>query len=82
MPTWLSADLRGQDLFQRIGAVAEVARGAGITPAQCAIAWAIAQEGISAAVVGVTRDEQLTEAVRAAEVRLDSSSLQKLKALE
>jgi aryl-alcohol dehydrogenase-like predicted oxidoreductase len=81
MPTWLSADLSGLDVYWRIGAVAEVARVAGITTAQCAIAWALAQAGIIAAVVGVTREEQLKEAVRAAEVRLDSSTLDKLKDL-
>ena len=81
MPTWLSPDVRGEEAFGKIEAIREAARAGGITPAQCAIAWAIAQEGVTAAVVGVTREGQLREAARAGEVQLPPATLEKLKTL-
>ena len=44
---------------------------AGLTLAQLAIAWTLQNPGVSAAIVGATRPEQVRENVRASGVRLD-----------
>jgi len=81
MPSWVPTESQSEAAFRKIRAITEVAHAARITPAQCAIAWVTAQGGISAAVVGVTREEQLRDAARAAELRLDAASLEKLQML-
>jgi aryl-alcohol dehydrogenase-like predicted oxidoreductase len=48
-----------------------VAEQAGLTLAQLAVAWTLQNPNVSAAIVGATRPEQVTENVRASGVRLD-----------
>ncbi|WP_024796032.1 aldo/keto reductase family protein [Tomitella biformata] len=47
-----------------------IADGLGITMPQLAIAWVLANDNVSAALVGATRPEQIAENVKALEVRL------------
>jgi aryl-alcohol dehydrogenase-like predicted oxidoreductase len=54
---------------QRLGPLAEQA---GVTMAQLAIAWVLANPNVSAAIVGATRPEQLAETVKAVDVQLDA----------
>jgi aryl-alcohol dehydrogenase-like predicted oxidoreductase len=50
-----------------------VAQRHGVSPATTAIAWLLSRPGVTAPVIGVTRPEQLADAVRALEVRLDDT---------
>jgi aryl-alcohol dehydrogenase-like predicted oxidoreductase len=59
-------------VLERVDRFVEVARQAGATPAQLALAWVLSRPTISSAIVGATKPEQLEENVKALEVRLDS----------
>jgi aryl-alcohol dehydrogenase-like predicted oxidoreductase len=55
-----------------------VAEQASLTLAQLAVAWTLQNPNVSAAIVGATRPEQVTENVKAAGVRLDPAVLQQI----
>lgn len=59
-------------------ALDEVAEDAGCTPAQAALAWQIAQPGITSPIVSATSLEQLDELVKAASLTLTHDQLAKL----
>jgi aryl-alcohol dehydrogenase-like predicted oxidoreductase len=63
------------ELLQRVQQLRSVADGAGLTMAQLAIAWVLANPNVAAAIVGATRPEQLRETVGAAGVRLEPAAL-------
>jgi aryl-alcohol dehydrogenase-like predicted oxidoreductase len=63
---YLNDDVLGR--VQRLGAVA---RQAGLTRAQLAVAWVLQNDNVAAAIVGASRPEQVTENVQAAGVRLE-----------
>lgn len=63
---WLEDDVL--ELVQRLQPFAE---GAGLTLAQLAVAWVLQNQDVSAAIVGASRPEQVTENARAAGVTLD-----------
>ena len=48
-----------------------IAAEAGLSCAQLAVAWTLQNPGVSAAIVGATRPEQVRENTKAAGVRLD-----------
>lgn len=58
--------------------VAAVATEHGVTRAQIALAWLLAQPAVTAPIVGITRPEQLTDAVAALDVRLNDDELNRL----
>lgn len=62
------------------GALAEVARTRGLTPAQAAIAWVAAQGTDIVPLVGARRRDLLTEALGAATVRLEADDLAAIEA--
>ena len=66
------------DNLARAAHVAEVAAGLGLTPAQLALAWVLAQPDISSAITGATRVEQLRENLKAADVDLAPATLERL----
>jgi aryl-alcohol dehydrogenase-like predicted oxidoreductase len=63
-----------------LSALDEAAEEHHVTPAQVAIAWLIAQPGISAAIASATTLEQLQELMRAARLELDPDTLALLDA--
>lgn len=81
MPGWLPLDEKDDRSFEIAAQVAEIAKENGMTPAECAIAWTIAQKGITAAIVGVKRDEQIQQAAKAGERVLGAAGLDRLNAL-
>jgi len=81
MPNWLPLDKQEDATFEKIETIAEMARTAGVTPAQYAIAWIIAQPGITSAVVGVKRDEQVRDAAGAGEFAVSGEDLERLQAV-
>ncbi|MEV4537830.1 aldo/keto reductase family protein [Asanoa sp. NPDC049518] len=60
----------GDALLDRVQRLRPLAHEAGLTMAQLAIAWTLATDGVSAAIIGASRPEQVTENATAAGVRL------------
>jgi voltage-dependent potassium channel beta subunit len=65
----------------RVDRLAPLAAGLGLSLAQLALAWCLRQPGVSSAIVGVTRPEQLDDDVAAAGRPLPAEVLQQLDAL-
>ncbi|HEY2470823.1 MAG TPA: aldo/keto reductase [Terracidiphilus sp.] len=61
-----------------IAVLEEVAQANGSTPARVALAWLIAQPGITAPIASATNEEQLKDLAEAARVKLDRTSIEKL----
>ncbi|MGQ4575830.1 aldo/keto reductase family protein [Dermabacteraceae bacterium P7006] len=60
-----------------------VAEGLGVSMAQLAIAWVLANDNVAAAIIGASRPEQVEENVKALDVKLDADVLAAIdKALE
>ena len=64
--------------FGVVAALDEVAHATGSTPARVALAWLIAQPGITAPIASATNDKQLNDLSEAAKLKLDRTSIQKL----
>jgi aryl-alcohol dehydrogenase (NADP+) len=62
------------------GAVAAVARTHGKTMAQIALAWVMQKQPVAAPIVGVTKLEQLTDALGALDVKLGANDIAALEA--
>lgn len=72
--------LRPQDAAI-VDRVVEVAQEHGAAPAQIALAWMLAKEGITAPAIGVTNMTQLEEAVEALEIKLSAEEITYLEEL-
>lgn len=66
------------DLLTRVQDLRPIADELGLSMAQLAIAWTLQNPGVSAAIVGASRPEQVTDNVRAAGVELDSDVLKRI----
>lgn len=71
----LGTDLYPSDDAKIIDGVAEVARKRRISKAQVALAWLLAQETVTSPIVGVSRPEQLTDALAAVDLSLEGEDL-------
>ena len=67
-----------EDILSRVAGLRPVAEEAGLSMAQLAIAWVLQNPGVSAAIIGATRPEQVTENVKASGVRLDDEVMRKI----
>ena len=67
--------------FAVVAALDEVAHANASTPARVALAWLLAQPGITAPIASATNDKQLHDLVEAARLNLDAASIQKLNAV-
>lgn len=65
-------------MFDVAEAVEEVAREAEVSPARVALAWLLAQPGVTVPIVGASRPEQLDDSVGALDVQLTSAHLDRL----
>jgi aryl-alcohol dehydrogenase-like predicted oxidoreductase len=83
----VSKSKRGQMVVQKylnargegiVHALDEAAQRSNATPAQVAIAWLLAQPGVTSPIASATSVAQLNELVKAAELRLDAATLQLL----
>ncbi len=63
-----------------VDAVSAVAAGQGVPPAQVAMAWLLAQPGVTAPIVGATKESHLDDAVAAVSLGLDAEELAALEA--
>ncbi len=81
-----SSSVMARDRFNRksdeavIEAVAAVAERRGIGAAQVAIAWLLAQRGLTAPIVGATKASHLEDSVKAVGTRLSDEEIAKLEA--
>ena len=66
--------------FGVVTALDEVAQATGSTPARVALAWLIAQPGITSPIASATNDQQLIDLAEAATLKLDRQSIEKLNA--
>ncbi|ROP44647.1 aldo/keto reductase [Pseudokineococcus lusitanus] len=62
-----------------VDAVAEVARGRGVSPAQVALAWVLRNPVVSAPIVGTTKPHHLDDAVAATTLELDDDEVARLE---
>ncbi|GAA4616190.1 aldo/keto reductase family protein [Saccharopolyspora hordei] len=60
------------DVLTRVEQLEPLADQAGLSLAQLAVAWVLQNDNVSAAIMGASRPEQVTENVKAAGVRLDA----------
>lgn len=68
-------DPRGLDI---LGEVDKIAARLDATPTQIAIAWVMAQKGVTAPIASATNAAQLAEILRSAEITLDHAALDRL----
>ncbi len=63
------------DVLTAVQRLEPVAEEAGLTMAQLAVAWVLQNPNVSAAIIGASRPEQVTENVKAAGVKLDVATM-------
>jgi aryl-alcohol dehydrogenase-like predicted oxidoreductase len=66
------------DVLTRVQRLQPVAADCGLSMAQLAVAWVLRNPNVSAAIIGASRPEQVTENVKAAGVRLDDAVLARI----
>jgi voltage-dependent potassium channel beta subunit len=66
------------DLLTRVQQLSPLAESAGLSLAQLAIAWVLQNSNVSAAIIGATRPEQVTENVKASGVRLEAELMKRI----
>jgi aryl-alcohol dehydrogenase-like predicted oxidoreductase len=67
MDRWLE-----DDLLEAVQNLRPIADSIGLTMGQLAVAWVLQNQNVSAAIIGASRPEQVTEAIGASGVKLDS----------
>ncbi len=65
-------------ILSRVAGLSPVAEEAWLSMAQLAIAWVLQNPGVSAAIIGATRPEQVRENVKASGVRLDAEIMRRI----
>jgi aryl-alcohol dehydrogenase-like predicted oxidoreductase len=65
----------GDQLLRRVQGLRPIAEAAGLSMAQLAIAWTLRCPGVSTAIIGASRPEQVAENAAAAGVRLDPDAM-------
>ena len=66
------------DVLERVQQLKPVAEEAGLSLAQLAVAWTLQNDNVSAAIIGATRPEQVTENVKASGVKLDDDAMKRI----
>ncbi|GAB3783210.1 aldo/keto reductase family protein [Nocardioides ungokensis] len=67
---WMS-----DDVLERVQQLQPIAEQAGLGLAELAVAWVLQNDNVSAAIIGASRPEQVTQNVKAAGVKLDTDTL-------
>lgn len=63
------------DVLERVQLLQPITEEAGLSLAQLAVAWVLQNDNVSAAIIGASRPEQVTENVKAAGTTLDADTL-------
>ncbi|BFU46919.1 aldo/keto reductase family protein [Krasilnikovia sp. MM14-A1004] len=71
-------DFSTRDVLAHVQQLRPIAREAGLTPAQLAVAWTLQNPNVSAAIIGASRPEQVTENAAAAGQKLDVDLLKRI----
>jgi len=66
------------DVLERVQLLRPLADEAGLSLATLAVAWVLQNPNVSAAIIGASRPEQVTENVKAAGTRLDADLLARI----
>jgi len=66
------------DILERVQQLKPVAEEAGLSLAQLAVAWVLQNDNVSAAIIGASRPDQVTENVKAAGVRLEPAAMKRI----
>jgi aryl-alcohol dehydrogenase-like predicted oxidoreductase len=66
------------DVLARVQKLQPIADEAGLSLAQLSVAWVLQNSNVSAAIIGASRPEQVTENVKAAGVRLEDELLRRI----
>ena len=66
------------DVLQRVQQLQPIADEAGLGLAELAVAWVLQNDNVSAAIIGASRPEQVTQNVKAAGVKLDDATLKSI----
>ena len=66
------------EVLEAVQRLRPLAEEAGLSLAQLAVAWVLQNPNVSAAIIGASRPEQVTENVRAAGVRLEPELLARI----
>ena len=66
------------EVLERVQLLKPLAEQAGLTLAQLAVAWVLQNDNVSAAIIGASRPEQVTENVKAAGVVLEAELLKQM----
>ncbi|MFF7337748.1 aldo/keto reductase family protein [Streptomyces sp. NPDC008163] len=74
---WVGAFLR-DDVLERVQLLAPLAREAGLTGAQLALAWTLQNPNVAAAIVGASRPEQVRDNAVAAGVTLEPALMKQI----
>ena len=69
------SDLRRDDILIAVQRLVPIAADLGLTMAQLAIAWVLANDNVAAAIIGASRPEQVVDNVKAAGVRIPADAL-------
>ncbi|HET8746094.1 MAG TPA: aldo/keto reductase, partial [Ramlibacter sp.] len=64
-----------------IDVMRDIAQARGVTVAQVALAWLLHQPQVTTVIIGAKRPEQLADNIRATELRLEASELERLDAV-
>ncbi|MBT2447845.1 aldo/keto reductase family protein [Streptomyces sp. ISL-43] len=74
---WVGAFM-GEDVLERVQRLVPLAREAGLTMAQLAVAWTLQNPNVAAAIVGASRPEQVRSNAEAAGITLDAGLLERI----
>lgn len=75
---WLKDRYHQEQTIQAVRNLKPIADDLGISRSQMAIAWTLRQSGVSSAITGATKPEQIVETVKASEVKLPEEALSKI----
>jgi aryl-alcohol dehydrogenase-like predicted oxidoreductase len=66
------------EVLERVQELLSLAKEAGLTMAQLAVAWTLQNDNVASAIIGASRPEQVTDNVAAAGVKLDDDLMAKI----
>ena len=75
---FIASLVTNQDLLERVQNLKPIAASVDLSLAQLAVAWVLQNSNVSAAIIGASRPEQVTENVKAAGVKLDAAIMKKI----
>jgi len=78
---WLRESIYKEDVIKAVRQLKPVADDLGVTRAQLAIAWTLRKPGVSSAITGATKVEQLEETLKAVEIDLSDDVMARADAV-